>query len=319
MRPANIQFRSHDGLRLVADRWGPDDGNDILLLHGGGQSRHAWKDTGQRLAELGFRVTAIDSRGHGDSDWSPTGQYDMLDFSRDVVEILQELPAAPAVVGASMGGMSSLLAQQATTEQLFSGVVLVDVTPRMNLDGVARIMAFMAAYPEGFADLDEAAAAISGYNPNRSKPRSSAGLERVLRQGEDGRWVWLWDPKFVTWRQRLDSSSPTGFEDRMARMAHDMYEGAEAITSPILLVRGQQSDLVSDDVAEEFRERLPNAAYVDIRGAGHMVAGDDNDAFTSAVTNFLGSLQRNPSPQVERSQPATDTGERAVGAAEIHE
>lgn len=290
MNPVTHHFRSHDGLRLVADRWGPDDGNDVLLLHGGGQSRYAWKDTGQRLAELGFRVTAIDSRGHGDSDWSPTGQYDMLDFSRDIGEILRELPAAPAVVGASMGGMSSLLAQQSATDQLFSSVILVDVTPRMNLDGVARIMQFMAANPDGFADLDEAAAAISGYNPHRSKPRSSAGLERVLRRGEDGRWIWRWDPKFVTWRQRLDSSSATGFEDRMDRMARDMYEGAEAITGPILLVRGQQSDLVSDDVAEEFRARLPNAAYIDIRGAGHMVAGDDNDAFTTAVTGFLTSV-----------------------------
>ncbi|MGB7239748.1 MAG: alpha/beta hydrolase [Rhodococcus sp. (in: high G+C Gram-positive bacteria)] len=295
MQPVIQHFRSHDGLRLVADRWGPDDGPDVLLLHGGGQSRYAWKDTGQRLAALGFRVTAIDSRGHGDSDWSPTGQYDMLDFSRDIVEILRELPAAPAVVGASMGGMSSLLAQRSATDQLFSSVVLVDVTPRMNLDGVARIMQFMAAHPDGFADLDEAAAAISGYNPHRAKPRSSAGLERVLRQGEDGRWVWRWDPKFVTWRQRLDSSSATGFEDRMDRMARDMYEGAEAITSPILLVRGQQSDLVSDDVAKEFRERLPNAAYVDIRGAGHMVAGDDNDAFTSAVTRFLTTVNSSTS------------------------
>ena len=287
MQPVTHHFRSHDGLRLVADRWGPDDGPDVLLLHGGGQSRYAWKDTGRRLAGFGFRVTAVDSRGHGDSDWSPTGHYDMLDFSRDIAEILHELPAAPAVVGASMGGMSSLLAQRSANGQLFSSVVLVDVTPRMNLDGVARIMQFMSAHPDGFADLDDAAAAISHYNPNRAKPRSSAGLERVLRHGQNGRWVWRWDPKFVTWRQRLDGPSATGFQDRMDRMARDMYEGAEAVTGPMLLVRGQQSDLVSDDVAEEFRARLPNAAYIDIRGAGHMVAGDDNDAFTSAVTDFL--------------------------------
>lgn len=294
MPATTLQFRSHDGLSLAADRWGPDDGPDVLLLHGGGQSRHAWKNTGEVLARRGFRVTALDSRGHGDSDWSPTGRYEMLDFSRDIIEIIATMPQRPAVVGASMGGMSSLLAQQSASEQLFSSVVLVDVTPRMNLDGVARIMQFMSAHPDGFADLDEASEVIAGYNPNRSKPRSSAGLERVLRRAETGRWVWRWDPKFVTWRQEQDSASPTGFKDRMDRMAHDMYDGADAITGPILLVRGQQSDLVSDDVAAEFRARLPDAAYVDIRGAGHMVAGDDNDAFTDAVASFLTAVRPTP-------------------------
>jgi pimeloyl-ACP methyl ester carboxylesterase len=287
MHTTPIQFRSHDDLCLVADRWGPKDGPDVLLLHGGGQSRHAWKNTGEVLAAKGFRVTAVDSRGHGDSDWSPTGRYDMQDFGRDIVEIVATMPEPPAVVGASMGGMSTLLAQRFANRQLFASVVLVDVTPRMNLDGVARIMEFMSAHPDGFADLDEAATAIAGYNPHRDKPRSSAGLERVLRQSDNGRWVWRWDPKFVTWRQDQNSASPTGFQDRMDRMALEMYEGAEAVEGPILLVRGQQSDLVSEEVAEEFRARLPNAAYVDIRGAGHMVAGDDNDAFTNAVADFL--------------------------------
>lgn len=287
MTPTILELRSHDGLRLVADRWGHLDAPDVLLLHGGGQSRHAWKNTGERLARHGFRVTAIDARGHGDSEWSPTGQYDMADFGRDIIEIVATLPAPPAVVGASMGGMSSLLAQRIASDQLFSSVVLVDVTPRMNLDGVARIMGFMSAHPDGFADLDEAAAAIAGYNPHRAKPTSSSGLERVLRQTENGRWNWRWDPNFVTWRERIDSASPTGFQDRMDRMAREMYEGADAVTGPILLVRGQQSDLVSDDVAQEFRDRLPQASYVDIRGAGHMVAGDDNDAFTNAITEFL--------------------------------
>ena len=287
MPRTTLQLRSHDGLRLVADRWGSADEPDVLLLHGGGQSRHAWKNTGERLASLGFRVTAVDARGHGDSDWSPTGQYDMVDFGRDIIEIVATLPERPAVVGASMGGMSSLLAQRIANDQLFSGVVLVDVTPRMNLDGVARIMGFMSAHPDGFADLDEAATAIAGYNPHRAKPTSSAGLERVLRFADNGRWIWRWDPQFVTWRERIDSASSSGFQDRMDGMARDLYEGADAVTGPILLVRGQQSDLVSDDVVQEFRDRLPRAAYVDIRGAGHMVAGDDNDAFTDAITEFL--------------------------------
>lgn len=282
-----IEFRSHDGLRITADQWGPAGGPPVLLLHGGGQSRHAWKNTGANLARHGFQVIAPDARGHGDSEWSPTGQYDMHDFGRDVEKLLEQFDVLPAVVGASMGGMSALLAQQQSLQQLFSAVVLVDVTPRMELGGVARIMEFMTANPNGFASLEEASDVIASYNPARKRSPNTSGLERILRRTDDGRWSWRWDPAFVTWRTTHDAPSPEAFEEHMDVMSEELYTGAEAITCPMLLVRGQQSELVTDDVADEFRSRLPEAAHVDIRGAGHMVAGDDNDAFSEAVSDFL--------------------------------
>jgi pimeloyl-ACP methyl ester carboxylesterase/acyl-coenzyme A thioesterase PaaI-like protein len=207
-------------------------------------------------------------------------------FASDVQQVIDHFDSAPAIVGASMGGMSALLAQGHAERQLYAAVVLVDVTPRMELGGVTRIMEFMAANPEGFATLDDAATAISDYNPHRARPKSAQGLERVLRQGPDGRWRWRWDPKFMSWG-REEGATAELLEARMTEMANTLYAAAGRLTAPTLLVRGAQSDLVSDDSVAEFLAAVPQASYVDISGAGHMVAGDDNDAFTTAVTDFL--------------------------------
>ena len=147
------------GLEIVGDEFGPASGPVVLLLHGGGQNRHAWKNTGERLAAEGHRVLALDARGHGDSAWCPDGQYDMRHFGDDVLTLVDRLGSQPTVVGASMGGLSAIDAQGRTPDrQLFRAVVLVDVTPEMEPDGVRRIMAFMQAHPEGFATLDDARA-----------------------------------------------------------------------------------------------------------------------------------------------------------------
>lgn len=281
-----VTFESDDGLVLRGEKWGPDASSPVLLLHGGGQSRHAWKSTAARLAAAGYHVMTMDARGHGDSDWSTSGDYDMQFFASDLRVVLRAFDQPPAVVGASMGGMSALLAQGAAREQLFSAVVLVDVTPRMDLGGVARIMDFMSANPEGFETLDEAAAAIGAYNPHRRASGSAAGLERVLTQRPDGRWRWRWDPRFVTWRADVDQG-PVAFEARMDQMADRLYAAARRLTAPTLLVRGAQSDVVSDDSVQEFLAVVPGASFVDIAGAGHMVAGDHNDAFSIAVVDFL--------------------------------
>lgn len=284
---AHLRIDVAEGMTLAADELGPESGTPVILLHGGGQNRHAWKATATTLADAGYRVLSVDARGHGDSTWSPEGHYEMEDLAADLTVVLQRFDRPPAVVGASMGGMTALMAQGGSTEQLFSAVVLVDVTPRMEMAGVTRIMSFMTANPDGFASLDDAADTIAAYNPHRPRSASVEGLKRVLRQGDDGRWRWRWDPKFLTSKAEMMTGDPVDAEARMARMASTMYEAARRVAVPTLLVRGAESDLVSDQSVEEFLAAVPHASYVDVRGAGHMVAGDENDAFTTAVVDFL--------------------------------
>lgn len=257
----------------------------VLLVHGGGQTRHAWRNTASHLARLGYPVFSLDQRGHGESDWVKDGAYAFDDFAADLVCVASALRdrchTRPVVVGASLGGIASLLAHGMSGHTLFAALVLVDITPRMNADGVQRVQGFMGArMREGFASLQEAADSIAEYLPNRRKPRSLAGLEKNLRRDDcDGRYRWHWDPAFIDGPRSINTDRMT-LPDRLDRICADLQ-------IPTLLVRGARSELVSEEAVAHFCKLVPHSAYADVSGAGHMVAGDSNDAFTQAVAEFL--------------------------------
>ena len=282
-----IRIAATEGLQLTADEWGNPSGAPVVMCHGAGQNRHAWKNTADTLAGRGWFVTTVDARGHGDSDWSTEAHYDSEDNGRDIVALLKRFDRPPAIVGASMGGMASLAAQRTATRQLYSAVILVDITPHFDPEGARRIISFMSGNPDGFADLDKAADAIAAYNPHRPRPADASGLTRVLRQRPDGRWVWRWDPAYVTSKPGFGSDKENDMAAHMELTSRIMSEGAQAVNVPMLLVRGGQSDLVTPEAVRGFRDLVPEAEFVDVAGTGHMVAGDDNDAFTEAVAEFL--------------------------------
>lgn len=273
------EFRTSDGLTLRADEWGPTDGRLVLLVHGGGQTRRAWRATALTLADYGWRVVAPDLRGHGDSDWSVEGRYQLDAFADDLVAIADQLGAKPFVVGASLGGLAALVAEGGTKPESFASLTLVDITPRMEPLGLLRVVGFMAAYLDaGFESLEEAADAISRYSPTRPKSTKVSGLANYLRQGSDGRYRWHWDPNFI--RNIIQTDGRT-------RAFADLEEMARRLTLPVQLIRGRMSDLVSEENARAFLDIVPHAQFVDISGAGHMVVGDRNDVFTDAVLAFL--------------------------------
>jgi pimeloyl-ACP methyl ester carboxylesterase len=281
MQPARLEFEGDGDLALVADAYGEPGRPPVLLLHGGGQTRHAWGGTAEGLARDGWYALSLDLRGHGDSGWADDGDYAMEAFVADLVAVARGLSARPVVVGASLGGITALLAEGELAAGLVAAVVLVDITPRVEPEGVERIIAFMSARPEGFANLEEAADAVASYLPHRPRPASLDGLRKNLRRGPDGRYRWHWDPRFMTsTRVPRATSDP----DRLRR-------AARSLRVPTLLVRGKLSELVSEEAAREFLDDVPHAQYSDVSNAGHMVAGDRNDLFTSAVLDFLRPLR----------------------------
>ena len=284
-----VRVLAGGGLHLAADRWGHPDHPPVLLLHGAGQNRRAWDDTAHAIAKAGWHAVTVDHRGHGDSDWPDAADYDFDDFADDVLALLDHLPTPPVIVGASLGGMSALLAQARTTTQLFRAVVLVDVTPRMELRGVQRIVGFMAAHPDGFDTLDQASEIIATYT-GRPRPASPDGLRQVLRQDDSGRWRWHWDIRFLDGRaDMILDANPDQLRENPIR--ERLHAGAHNIRVPTLVVRGAQSDLVSPEGVQEFVDAVPGARYIDVADAGHMVAGDQNDHFTTAVLEFLDTLR----------------------------
>lgn len=273
-------FRGHNNIKLIGDVYGDPANDPVLFLHGGGQTRHAWGGAAKTLAKAGWYVVTLDQRGHGESEWAAVKEdYAVDNFTADICAVAATFSKLPAFVGASMGGGSALTAQGESAQQICSALVLVDVTPRVEMQGVQRIMDFMMQKPEGFETLEEVADAIAAYTPNRKRATNLAGLEKNLRRLPNGRYRWHWDPEMlgIRFAERMN------FPDRLA-------DAARNIKVPTLLVRGQQSDVVSMEGVNEFLELVHHAKFVDVKDAGHMVAGDQNDIFADAVLEFLGEL-----------------------------
>ena len=271
-------FTGFEGVQLVADVRGDPDGWPVLLLHGGGQTRHAWGSAAERIADQGWRTVSLDLRGHGESDWAPRADYSFTAFGSDVVSVADQLGHPPVLVGASLGGLSALYAEGTSDRVVSSGLVLVDITLKTNMEGIQRIKTFMESGLDGFASLDDAALAIAAYTPERNRAVNPEGLRKVLRE-RDGRWYWHWDPAFIS-QGRKEAAVPDVLVELLDTAIHN-------IRVPTMLVRGMLSDVVTQEGVDHLLASVPGATVVDVAGAAHMIAGDRNDAFSDAVLTFL--------------------------------
>ncbi len=287
--PRTETFTGSSGNKLVGDFYGKGS-RPVLLLHGGGQTRHAFAGTAQELAKAGWTALVLDQRGHGDSEWIADGSYTAPDFANDARAVAAELNRRfgkpPVLVGASLGGMAAMLAEGLSFDEgrtpNFAALILVDVTPRFDPEGAMKIRDFMRGKSlEGFADIEEAADAVAEYLPHRPRPSSTEGLRKNLRQ-RDGRWYWHWDPRFFDGPKPIGGDKPHYDDERV--------EAVRNLRIPALLVRGGSSELVKEAHVKEFLSLAPHAKFVDVAGARHMVAGDRNDVFSAAIVDFLAEL-----------------------------
>lgn len=286
VEPRRFTVERDGGLTLVGEVWdpvGPGDvgarpRDELLMLHGGAQTRHAWTRAARRLAAEGYRVTSMDARGHGDSDWDPEGDYDIHRMAEDLEAIIAErfTERRPVIVGASLGGMTAMLSLGSGAD-VARALVLVDVTPKIEVAGVQRIGEFMRSGFDGFASLEEAAEVIAAYQPQRKRPPNTDGLRKNLRLREDGRWHWHWDPRFAGGASADNAEIGNAFFETLV----------PKIRQPTLLIRGGASDIVSDDSVRHLLELLPHAYTTEVADAGHMVAGDDNAVFLDQLGWFL--------------------------------
>jgi len=284
-----IRIPVAEGIEIAADVAGRRGAPTVVLGHGGGQTRHSWDKAEHQLADAGYFAINYDLRGHGDSDWSPDGDYAITTRAHDLMAVAAAGSRPFALVGASLGGLTAMTAASLGLDA--AALVLVDIVPKMSQQGVARIRGFMTAHPQGFGSLEEAADAISAYYPDRPRPKDLSGLKKNLRAHADGRWHWHWDQRMMT-DKRADPQHLLALLD-----AADWTDRV-----PTLLVRGMKSDIVDDAGVKDLRRRVPHLEIADIRGAGHMVAGDRNDEFNAAVIEFLGRVM--PPQQADRPDPA---------------
>ncbi|NBB18936.1 alpha/beta fold hydrolase [Runella sp. CRIBMP] len=280
MQSSIIRFETEPDFFIHAEGWGDASAPPILLLHGGGQTHHSWGDTAQRLAERGWYAITYDARGHGNSSWSSKGAYLVDALVSDLKAIIHQVGGKPAIIGASMGGITALVLEGESAESLTSAIILVDIAPKAEQKGIERIFAFMSSHLEsGFASLEEAADAVASYLPQRSRKDNYSRLEKNLRF-RNGRYYWHWDPTMLKVWKDATPDQQIAYEERL-------FVAAQNLKAPTLIVRGGMSDVVSDRVMAEFLDAVPHVRSLTVSGAGHMVAGDSNHAFTNAVIQFL--------------------------------
>jgi len=277
-----MQFKGHGGLKIAADVWGSNNQELVILLHGGGQTRHAWGNTGKKLADSGYHSVALDLRGHGDSEWDTDGDYSIRAYKDDLVSIINEIGKPARLVGASLGGMASLvLAGDKTYSDLCSALIMVDIGIYPDPVGSDRIVSFMLSGEGGFDSLEDAAKSIGTFLPHRKKPKDLQGLKKNLRLKNDGKYYWHWDPRFI--RRRPGSNDKGSYFELQLK-------AAEKVTIPTLLIRGALSDVVTMEDVEYFLSVISHAKFVEIEKAAHMIAGDRNDIFAEEAIKFLKSL-----------------------------
>lgn len=266
-------------LSLAVETRNPGGSPTLVFAHGFGQTRGAWTAAADILAKSGCRCVTFDTRGHGESGRVPDGDYHMDQFADDLMRVAAAQPEPPILVGASMGGLLGIVIAGEVHPSPFRALVLVDITPRWETAGVERILAFMQAHPDGFASYVDAAEQIATYLPQRKERKSEEQLRPLLREGDDGRLRWHWDPALLG-----------GVVQESERYQPRLLAAATTIEVPVLLLSGARSDVVSRATVDEFLRAVPHAQHVELPQATHMVAGDANDAFTREVERFVQSM-----------------------------
>jgi pimeloyl-ACP methyl ester carboxylesterase len=292
--PHTVERVATGELQLAVETWNPQGTPDLLFAHGFGQTRGAWNATAAALARAGCRCVTFDARGHGESDHvdAATG-YHMDQFAGDLLRLAAAQPQPPVLVGASMGGLLGIVLAGERRPSPFRALVLVDITPRWETAGVQRILAFMQAHPDGFANYADAADQVAAYMPQRRERKSGEQLRPLLREGADGRLRWHWDPALLAGDLVQESE----------RYQPRLLAAAANIDVPVLLLSGGRSDVVSRGTVDEFLQLVPQARHVELAQATHMVAGDANDAFTNEVIHYVHSLETPATPRAAGAAP----------------
>ncbi len=258
--------------------WGDPAAPPIVLLHGGHQSAHSWDLVSLHLAQH-YHVFALDQRGHGDSEWARDVEYSNHAMALDARAFLDAMGLGkPVLIGHSMGGRNAMLLTKHDPARL-RGLVIVDVGPELSDRGRAAIQGFVQENQE-FEDLEHFVANVRKYDPYRSREHIERTVKYNMLQRADGKFV----SKCDSTPRRLGIVRPSGPTENITLTEAGLFD------LPVLLVRGENSNILAADAAERFRDALPRGQLVTVPNSGHNVHGQNTLGFIAAVGDFLRGL-----------------------------
>ena len=277
--PQDKYFES-DGMRFHYLDWGDSENPTIIMLHGFAQQSHSWDFVALGLCDK-FRIVAFDQRGHGDSDWSQNHNYSLNDYHNDIDNLIKHLGLSETLmVGMSMGGRNAFT-YAASHPDLVSALVVVDAAPVAQSSGRDKIRNFVSQ-EDVHPSIEEFVRMVHGYTPNRPIDQIWGSIKHNVKQLSDGSWTWKYD-KFLR-------SPDRDFRSESKDVSDAMWASLDMLKAPTLLVVGEDSDIVSLDVANQMINRISNSQLVSIPNAGHRVMGDNPVAFQSAINEFLSNI-----------------------------
>lgn len=267
------------GMRFHYVDWGTAGKLPVVFLHGGALSSRTWDLVCLDLRK-DYRCIALDQRGHGESEWSPVLDYSIESYVGDVERFVTHLGLDRfLLIGMSLGAVVTA-SYASRHSDLLAGAVIIDAGPEPKMGGGERIRDFVA----DTAEIDSVDAFIEkalSFNPRRNPKLLQRSLHNNMRQTPDGRWVRKNDTRHM---------NPDRFEEIVAdSKAH--WRDIANIACPVLVVRGAESDVFSDEDAEKLSAALPDGRWVKIAGAGHTVQGDNPRDLTAALREFFGEIQ----------------------------
>jgi pimeloyl-ACP methyl ester carboxylesterase len=264
-----------NGLRFHLLEWGEPGLPALVLLHGGNQSAHSWDLVSLHFADR-FHIIAIDQRGHGDSEWPRDGVAGPREMAADAAAILRQLGVErPIVAGHSMGGIVTLTLLR-DEPALARSAILVDVAPETSHEGTAYIQSFITSLPE-FESLEEFIDRVADYDPYRSREHIARTARYNLLRRADGKYVSKHD---------IGRRSAANSVDDFRRQGPSMDDAA-AFALPVLVVRGADSTVLTEQLAERFVRALPRGRLATVTGCGHNVHSQNVLGFIDAVTPFM--------------------------------
>lgn len=299
------KFDGADGLSLAADVGGDETDPSVLLLHGGGQTRHAWGRAARALVSAGRHVVALDFRGHGDSGWAKDGDYSLDALIRDVRAVIGQMPSPPVIVGHMMGGLVALAVAGEADDEVARAIVLVNTSLEIEAERLGKVHIFMNSTQEGFSSVEEAVASVMANRPYRTHMDSLAAIRRSLRLCEDGRWHWRFDPAV------LASDNPK----RMAlpQLRERLGAAAQTLRFPMLCVYGGMSELITAQQARSLSERHASAEFVELAEDARAEAGWE-EGFEAVLIGFLERVARRADDRPPRGGVDPMTLRQALGA-----
>ena len=274
-RSCNIVLRQH---RFHFLEWGAPNAPPIVLLHGGHQSCHSWDLVSLHLAQ-NYRILALDQRGHGDSEWARDLDYSNHTMSLDAEAFIQAIGLdRPILIGHSMGGRNSMLLTKRNAA-LLRALVVVDIGPEISPEGRQAISSFVRANQE-FDNLEHFVENVRKYDPYRPREHIERTVKYNMLERADGKFVSKCDSN----PRRLGLTHNTSLLDNIE------LDDARGFDLPVLVIRGENSNILTQDAAERFRDALPKGKQVTVPKCGHNVHGQNTLGFLDALGSFLPSV-----------------------------